>query len=58
MVMTIDLVDSEGTQIQGTFFNDSVLKFDNVIKENSVYTMSNGIVKPSNKKFTSISNNY
>jgi hypothetical protein len=58
LVMTVDLVDSEGTQIQGTFFNDAVLKFDNVMEENHVYTMTNGIVKSSNRRFTSIQNQF
>ena len=58
IVMTTDLVDSEGTQIQGVFFNDSALKFDEYIIEDHVYTMANGIVKSANKRFTSISNDF
>ena len=58
LIMTVDLVDSEGTQIQATFFNEAVFKFDNVLEENHVYTFANGIVKPANKKFTSIANDY
>ena len=34
VIMTVDMVDTEGTQIQGIFFNEAVLKFDNVLNEN------------------------
>ncbi|CAI2384252.1 unnamed protein product [Moneuplotes crassus] len=58
VVMTLDLIDSASSQIQASFFNDAVLKFDNVIQENCVYTMTNGTVRPANKRFTSIDNNF
>ena len=54
----IELVDKYGTQIEGTFFNDSAEKFDPILKENLVYTFSNGTVRLANKKFTSIKNDY
>jgi replication factor A1 len=57
-LFTIDLVDAEGTQIQGTFFNQQVQKFFPMIKENKVYAVSGGSLKISNKKFTSIPHDY
>jgi len=36
-LLKIELVDQYGTQIEGTFFNDSAHKFENLIEENKVY---------------------
>jgi replication factor A1 len=57
-LFSVDMVDQEGTQIQGTFFNQQVEKFYPLIKENKVYTVSNGTIKLANKRFTSIPNDY
>ena len=57
-LLSIDLIDGYGTQIQATFFNDSVDKFFNLLKENHVYLLSNGEVKHANKKFSSIKNDF
>lgn len=54
--MKIEIVDMFGTQIEGTFFNDAALTFDEKLKENKVYLFSNGSVKAANKRFTSINN--
>lgn len=40
--MNVDLVDSYGTEIQATFFNEAVDKFDELLKPNKVYMFSNG----------------
>ena len=55
-LMTVDLIDSNGDQIQGTFFKDAVDKFDPMIEEGAVYMFANGCVKMANKKFTAIKN--
>jgi len=57
-LFTVDLVDADGTQIQGTFFNQQVQKFYPGIKENKVYVVSIGAIKLANKKFTSIPNDF
>jgi len=57
-LFTVDLVDADGTQIQGTFFNQQVQKFYPGIKENKVYVVSSGAIKLANKKFTSIPNDF
>ena len=57
-LIKIELVDKFGTQIEGTFFNDSAEKFEPILKENTVYLFSNGVVKMANKKFTSIRNDF
>ena len=55
-LMSVDLIDSNGDQIQGTFFKEAVDKFDQLIEEGGVYMFSNGCVKMANKKFTAIKN--
>ena len=57
-LITINLIDREGTQIQGTCFNETARKFDAELEENCVYTFENGQVKLANKRFTSIKNDY
>jgi replication factor A1 len=39
-------------------FKDAVDKFDPILKENSVYTFSNGTIKLANLKFSSIKNDF
>lgn len=56
--MKIELVDSYGTQIEGTFFNDVAKKFDPILQKNKIYLFSNGIMKMANKKFTSVRNDF
>ena len=57
-LLKIELVDMYGTQIEGTFFNDSADLFDSKLQENKVYLFSNGCVKMANKRFTSIKNDF
>ena len=39
-----------------TFFNEAVHKYDDDLKEGGVYTMSGGVIKSANKRYTSIKN--
>ncbi len=57
-LLNIELIDSHGTQILATFFNDQADKYDAMLQENGVYLFSNGTVKIANKKYTSIKNDY
>lgn len=57
-LLNIELIDSTGSQILGTFFNDLADKYDDLLKENGVYLFSNGTVKIANQKYTSIKNDY
>ena len=57
-LLNIELVDENGDQIQGTFFNNHVDKFKDQIQENKVYAFRNGQVKQSNSRYTSIKNEY
>lgn len=58
VILNIDLMDAQGTQIQATFFNDAAETNNSKLKENCVYTFANGTIKLANKKFTSIKNDY
>lgn len=57
-ILNIEMIDGKGDQIQGTFFNDLADKYDEIIKENKVYLISNGTVKIANQKYSSIKNDY
>lgn len=56
--MNIELIDKDGTQITGTFFNEQADKYDEMLKENKVYLFSNGSIKIANQRFTSIKNDH
>lgn len=57
-LINIDLVDREGTMIQGTAFNDVAERLDSELQQDQIYTFTNGQIKIANKKFTSIKNDY
>lgn len=57
-LLKLELVDSLGTQIEATFFNDSAKQFNDLISENGVYLFSNGSVKLANKRFTTVKNDF
>ena len=57
-LLKITLADSDGTQIEATFFKDSAEKFDKIIQQNKVYLFSDGNVKLANQKFTQVKNDF
>ena len=48
----------QGTEIRGTFFNDEVDKYHDMIEVDKVYLISNGRVKVANKRFSALDNDY
>jgi replication factor A1 len=50
----IDLIDEDGTQIEGTFYKDCADKFFDKVEEGKIYIITKGEVASANKKFTSI----
>lgn len=50
-VFSIEIVDSHGGEIQGSFFGDVALKFFDTVQQDRVYIFSGGTVKLSNSKF-------
>ena len=57
-LLNVELIDSFGTQIVATFFNDVAERWDEGLKEGGVYLFSNGSVKIANQKYTSVKNDY
>lgn len=57
-LFSVDLLDKEGGQIRATMFNDAADKFFAILQEGKVYTFTKGNLKPANKQFTRIRNEY
>ena len=57
-VFSVDLLDKDGGEIKGSFFNASVEKFFDTLEAGKVYTFSKGSVKVANKRFSSSKHNY
>jgi replication factor A1 len=57
-LFSIDLLDSDGGEIRGTFFKDTCEKFFPIIEQQKVYTFSGGSLKPANRKYSNIDNGY
>ena len=51
-------MDSQGTQIQATFFNEPAIKYEQELQEGAVYLFSGGNVKMANTKYSCIKNDY
>ncbi|KAI5750710.1 hypothetical protein M8J77_000653 [Diaphorina citri] len=56
-LFSIDLLDESG-EIRATMFNDECNRFHDMIEKDKVYYISNCTLKPANKKFSSINNDY
>lgn len=53
-LFSVDLMDREDTQIQATMYKESADKWFEILQEGKIYTMSGGIVKMANKRYTTI----
>lgn len=56
-LFSVDLIDESG-EIRATCFTDFVDKFYPLLEQNKVYYISKGNLKPANKKYSSINNDY
>ncbi|KAL1462309.1 hypothetical protein WDU94_014152 [Cyamophila willieti] len=56
-LFSIDLLDDSG-EIRATMFNAECDRFHDMIEKDKVYFISNCTLKPANKKFSSINNDY
>lgn len=56
-LFSIDLLDESG-EIRATMFNAECDRFHDMIEKDKVYYISNCTLKPANKKFSSINNDY
>ncbi|GBG31935.1 Replication protein A 70 kDa DNA-binding subunit [Hondaea fermentalgiana] len=57
-LFSLEIMDSEGTDIRATFFREAVTKFYDMLEQNKVFTFSNGRVKLANKDFNTTRNDY
>lgn len=58
VVFSMNLLDSEGTEIQATMFNQAAKKFYPIIEEGSIYFIAKGRVTIARQKYTHIRNDY
>jgi len=57
-VFSAELVDEQGTSIEGTFWREAADRFHDSLTEGKVYVFARGSVKPANKKYSSTRNDY
>lgn len=51
-------MDDRGTSIEATFWREAADRCYDALEEGRVYTLARGAVKPANKKFSSVRNDY
>lgn len=54
----VELVDATGKQIQATFWRAQAERYQDLLQENKVYLFSKFQVKPANKAYSSVNNDY
>lgn len=58
-LFSIDLLDSEGSEIKATFFKEACEKFYPILESDRVYSFSGGKLKPvANPQYSTIKNSY
>ena len=57
-LFSIDILDSSGVDIRGTFFKEAVDKFYSMLQEGSVYTFSGGRIKVANMQYNTCKSNF
>lgn len=57
-LFSIDMLDSDQSEIRGTFFKEQCERFYPQLEVNHTYTFSGGSLKPANKKFSNLANDY
>jgi len=57
-LFSVELIDDSGRQIQGTFWRGQVERYQELLQEGKVYVFSKFQVKPSNKAYSSVKNDY
>lgn len=57
-MFTVDLIDVDGTQILGSFLSEHVNQFYPLIHENKEYMVTGGQIKRSNKRVTTVPNDF
>eukprot|EP00892_Ulva_mutabilis_P006812 jgi/Ulvmu1/4502/UM002_0228.1 len=57
-ILSVVLVDSEGSQIEATFWREVADQMDSALVQGRVYYMSNGSVVPANRKYSTTGHDY
>ncbi|KAL3141009.1 hypothetical protein ABBQ32_005523 [Trebouxia sp. C0010 RCD-2024] len=57
-VFSIELVDEQGTQIEASVWRDLADRYYDLLEEGKVYYVAKGKVKPANKAYSSVRNDY
>jgi len=58
VLVPLEFIDAEGTQIAATLFGPGVEKYDDKLVQGNCYFVTGGNIRLANKKFTSIRNDY
>ena len=57
-LISFDIMDETGFQMQATIFDNAVEKFGNLIKEENIYYIKGGYAKLNDKKYSTIKTDY
>jgi replication factor A1 len=57
-VFSAELVDHQGTAIEGTFWRDAADRYYDLLEEGKAYVFARGSVKPANKNYARTRNDY
>eukprot|EP00003_Mantamonas_plastica_P022780 TRINITY_DN3945_c0_g1_i2.p1 TRINITY_DN3945_c0_g1~~TRINITY_DN3945_c0_g1_i2.p1 ORF type:complete len:551 (-),score=202.83 TRINITY_DN3945_c0_g1_i2:80-1732(-) len=57
-LFSVELLDEQGGEIKATMFNEAVDKFYDLFKQESVYLISKGTLKPANRQYNTLNNDY
>ena len=57
-LLTFDLIDKNGSQMQAVIFDDVIEKFSPILKEGNIYYIKGGHAKFNDKRFTTIKTDY
>ena len=57
-VMTVEFVDEAGTAIQATMWKDAIDRYDAIMEVGKVYYVSRGSLRPANRQYSNVNNDY
>ncbi|KAL4439681.1 hypothetical protein ABPG75_002682 [Micractinium tetrahymenae] len=57
-LLNVELVDEQGTSIEATFWRDAADRADELLEEGKVYIFGRGNVKPADKRYSRVRNDY
>ncbi|CAD7702509.1 unnamed protein product [Ostreobium quekettii] len=57
-VFNVELIDDQGTQVEGSFWREMADKYYDNLEEGKVYYFSKFTVKPANKNYATVNNDY